>query len=138
MTLSSEIAMVLPIEASLKPHHPVSVWKFFRGQMRQPGDLVVHSLQEKDFPIRAMVRESENNVEHLSSRGASRGIFINRHSTFDIGRVPYLTSQHSKQILTMQQFTTLASSLPPLSNYVIFEQPLISIFSKVPSILLSH
>ena len=62
-------------------HHPVSVWKLFRGQMRQPGAQMLH------HPFCVMVRESENNVEHLSSRGAPSGIFLGRHSSFDIGMV---------------------------------------------------
>ena len=34
-----------------------------------------------------MVRESEHNVEHLSSRGAPSGIFVGRHRSFDIDMV---------------------------------------------------
>ena len=41
----------------------------------------------KDFPFHVMVREIENNVEHLSSRGAPSGIVLGRHSNFDISRV---------------------------------------------------
>ena len=36
----------------------------------------------KVFPFDKMVRESENNVEHLRSRGALICIFLSRHSSF--------------------------------------------------------
>ena len=38
-------------------------------------------------PFHIMVRESENNVEHLRSRGAVSGIFISRHRSFGRSRV---------------------------------------------------
>ena len=41
----------------------------------------------KNYPFHLMVRESENDVEHLSSRGAPGGIFLSCHSSFDISRV---------------------------------------------------
>ena len=42
---------------------------------------------EKNFPFYIVVRESENNMEHLRSRGAPSGIFLSRHISFDISRV---------------------------------------------------
>ena len=41
----------------------------------------------KAFPFLITIRESENNVKHLSSRGAPGGIFLGCHSSFDISRV---------------------------------------------------
>ena len=50
---------------------------------------MLHSLQEKkkNFPFHIMVRESENNVEHLRFRGAQSGIVLGRHSSFGSSRV---------------------------------------------------
>ena len=43
--------------------------------------------KKNNFPFHIMVKESENNVEHLSSRGAPSGIFLGVHMSFDISRV---------------------------------------------------
>ena len=43
--------------------------------------------EEKNFPFHISVRESENNVEHLRSRGALSGIFLSRQSSFGRSRV---------------------------------------------------
>ena len=42
---------------------------------RSSGAPLTTKEEEKKFPFHVKVRESENNVEHLSSRGAQNGIF---------------------------------------------------------------
>ena len=62
-------------------HHPVNLRKLARGQMKKPGAVVLHPLQEKKTnSFRILVRESENNVEHISSRCAPSGIFWGRQN----------------------------------------------------------
>ena len=54
--------------------------------------------EEKNFPFHIMVRESENNVEHLSSRGAPSAIFLGLHRSFDISRVNTVCKIHHIKI----------------------------------------
>lgn len=62
-------------------HHPVNLRKLARGQMKKPGAVVLHPLQEKKTnSFRILVRESENNVEHIGSRCAPSGIFWGRQN----------------------------------------------------------
>ena len=42
---------------------------------RSSGAPLTTKEEEKKFPFHVKVRESENNVEHLRSRGAQSGIF---------------------------------------------------------------
>ena len=51
--------------------------------------------RRKNFPFNIVVRESENNVEHLRFRGAPTGIFLPRHNTFGISRVHSLCGPES-------------------------------------------
>ena len=49
------------------------------------GTQVLHSLERLkkiNFPFHIVIRESKNNVNHMRSRGAPNGIFINGHRRF--------------------------------------------------------
>ena len=80
---------------------------------------MLHPLQEKiNFPFRVMVRESENNVEQLSSRGAPNGIFIGHHCCFKISRVHSLCGLYQQCGGVEQGEGLLPTGLPSLVLHV--------------------
>ena len=63
-----------------------------------------------------MVRESDNNGEHLSSRGTPSGIFLGRHISFDISKI--LVSEINMFVITPLSFCKKSELFPKSVDYL--------------------